>query len=500
MIQSVINERKQTAKSLVIVGAGGAIGQIATVLFNPILTRLYTPESYGQWALLLSLALLATTISSLRYELAILLPDTHEEAANVLAWSILVSLILALGTLCSISLLHNFLVGSLGLHSLAGWLWWIPVLVVATGIYQSSISWCTRMKDFAYFSLALATLPLLTISVQIFAALNGWQDARGLFLGSLLGQIGATCVMVAIITYNYHSFILKSLSWRLTWQMMIRYKNYALYMTPYSLIGMIRNRMAVLILSSVGATIQVGYYAFSDRVVRLPGNFISDSVRPIFFQKAAKNKLKTLEPAILESLLLINRWATPFFVLFVFEAFELFAMIFGEEWRNAGLYGIILAFPAFVLLHTNWLDRGLDVLGRQNLAFQLEAFFSVLSVCFLIFGVYVLQTVFYGVLLQAMVFLAYNICWCVTFFKVAEFRIKNLWVLAGQCLIIAAVCSTLYLVLEWALPTRVAIIVYLLLAGLAVAQRLKKEWVKLNLKVTALETANKNDSFSPDQA
>ena len=78
MIESMLNERKQTAKSLVIVGAGGAIGQIATVLFNPILTRLYTPESYGQWALLLSLALLATTISSLRYELAILLPDTHE--------------------------------------------------------------------------------------------------------------------------------------------------------------------------------------------------------------------------------------------------------------------------------------------------------------------------------------------------------------------------------------------------------------------------------------
>ena len=489
MSEAAANERKQTAKSLFIVGAGGAIAQVVIVLCNPILTRLYSPESYGQWALLLSVALIASTVAALRYELAILLPDTHEEAANVLAWCFLLSSIAGLALLFALPFSHRLLADSLDLHSLIEWVWGIPVLVTATGMYQASISWCTRMKDFAHFSLALVVLPLLTISVQIVAALTGLGDARGLFLGSLLGQLAATGVMVTIIAYRYHGLIGSSLSWRLTWQMVTRYKNYALYMTPYSLIGMIRNRIAFFVLSSVNARVQVGYYAISERVVRLPGNFVSESIRPVFFQKAAEAEFKTLEPAILEGLHLINRWATPFFVLFLFEASELFAIVFGKEWRDAGPYGVLLAFPAFVLLHTNWLDRGLDVLGRQKLAFQLEAFFSLLAVLFLLFGVYALKDVFYGVLLQALAFCAYNVFWVVAFFKVAGFRMWGLGTLTGNCLIIAALCTALYLALDWALPTMLAITVYLLMAGLAAVLRLRKEWAKLNQEVKTLGVA-----------
>ena len=66
--------------------AGGTAGsQVITVAAAPILTRLYGPESFGVLATYVSILALLNVVSSLRYELAIAVPEDDDEAI-ALVW------------------------------------------------------------------------------------------------------------------------------------------------------------------------------------------------------------------------------------------------------------------------------------------------------------------------------------------------------------------------------------------------------------------------------
>ena len=86
------------ARSVGILAGGTAAGQAIIVAASPILTRLYTPEDFGVLAVYASLLSILGVVASLRYELAIPLPESDEEAANVTVLSLVVVLGMALVT------------------------------------------------------------------------------------------------------------------------------------------------------------------------------------------------------------------------------------------------------------------------------------------------------------------------------------------------------------------------------------------------------------------
>ena len=59
----------------------------------PILTRLYSPDDFGLWALFTTIVSILTTIATLRYEFAIVLPRGERETSNVIVLCFVVSLL-----------------------------------------------------------------------------------------------------------------------------------------------------------------------------------------------------------------------------------------------------------------------------------------------------------------------------------------------------------------------------------------------------------------------
>jgi len=58
-------------RGVVAIAGGTAIAQAVGVLLSPIITRLYTPEAMGLWGLFVSFLGVASVVSTLRYEVAI---------------------------------------------------------------------------------------------------------------------------------------------------------------------------------------------------------------------------------------------------------------------------------------------------------------------------------------------------------------------------------------------------------------------------------------------
>jgi len=449
-------------KKIATVGTGGAFAQAITAISMPVLSRLYSPEAFAGWALFLSATMIFNVIGSLRYELAVVLPDTREDSANIMAICVVVSIATAFFSLLILKLIGSWLIGDKFFPEIKVWLWLVPFWVFWSAIYKACNFWCIKVNAFRWYSLSVASIPVFSAAFQLALGLLGYNRASGLIAGTIAAQFAALIFVVFMVMRKYGDFIYKSVTTEKMKLLLRRYKNYPLFITPYTLVGVLRDRMAYFLLGNFGGKADTGYYSISARVVNIPNSFISNAIRPVFFEKAARTDFISLEQSINQTLLAFAICIVPFWILFLFHYETLFALVLGEPWRQAGLYGAILSVPAVFLIFVGWLDRSFDVLGRQKIAFSLELIFSVLSISVLAIGIIYLKSIVMAIILQSCVLTSYYSCRLIAIYRLAMFDKKGLLKFVGVLFSIGAV-STL---LVWLASQILSEIAAMLMTGL----------------------------------
>lgn len=440
------------------------------------------PSAYAGWALLMSVVLIVSSVSTLRYELAIVLPDSHEEAANVMVGCAGITCVAALIAGLFIPWCAVWMLGETFYNDLKGWLWSVPPLIICMGIYLAANAWCTRTREFKWYSVSQFALPFMTIGCQILAAYWGIRTADGLILGTLLGQFMATLLILTLIYVRYGKLIRSALSKHKIRESLAKYKAYPLFMTPYTLVGTIRERLVYFLFAAFGERSGLGFYNLSSRLVNLPNSLVSSAVRPVFFQHAASTDFRLLESPVNRALRILAVCIVPFWVIFIFHAEALFALVFGEPWRDAGLYAMILSVPAVPLLLGNWLDRAFDALGRQRLAFVLEFVFSVFSVAALALGVLFWRDLFVAVSLFAGVLTVYYSYWLVSLFHAAGFRRRELLNLLATIAALGASSSLIAWTIRAVAPVFVSFAISMVVFSTLVLAYLFRQWALHNQK------------------
>lgn len=454
----------QFIRRVATVGLGGGVAQGLTFLTMPIITRLYAPDAYAGWAILVSVSLIFSSVATLRFELAVVLPHEDEDAANLACLCLLAALMVSGGAAGILSLGSRTIIGEAFHPVLKAWLWTIPVLIALTALYQTACAWCVRAKEFFAYSLAQFLLPLCTVGVQMYLGWARPAGVEGLVIGTVVGQTLASLVMVGFVGGKHGRRIAGSLRPGRLAAMFRQYANYPLYMTPYTIVGTLRERLAYLWLGNFGDKAAVGYYGLSSRVVSMPNSFVASAVRPVFFQVAARTGFSSMETHIIRVLRVIIVIVTPAWTFFLFKAGDILALVFGELWRPAGPYAAVLSVAAVPLLLGNWLDRGFDVLGRQRLAFMLELVFSGISLLALAAGVFVLHDLFLAIVLQVAALTVYYWFWLFVLFSAAGFRRSSLWGLLGLYAALTGVGSLVAFVLCASLPVAAALCVHMTIA------------------------------------
>src|SRR5690606_10969368 len=79
--------RAGAVADVVLLSGSTAVGQVVVILASPILARLYTPEDFGTLGVIASLLGIISVIASLRYQLAIPIPEDDEEASQLVVAS-----------------------------------------------------------------------------------------------------------------------------------------------------------------------------------------------------------------------------------------------------------------------------------------------------------------------------------------------------------------------------------------------------------------------------
>lgn len=316
--------------------SGTAIAQAIPLLISPVLTRMYHPEDFGILALYMSLAAILSVGSTGRYELAILLPGRHRDAANILGLSILLAFISGLITLVLVILLGNTMAGFFGEPRIGPWFYLLPLTVFLSGVMQAFNYWSTRHKTFRINAAARISQSGVAAATQLGMGIR-WGGPAGLILGYILGILaGALSLGWQAVTKPGKLF--RDLSRREMLANARKYRNFLRINTPHAIIDSLQDNSIVYVIMFYFTKMVLGSYAFAYRILKAPVGLIGSAMYQVFFQKAsgAAQQGQDIRPMILSiyrNLFLIG--FPVFTLLFVFSP-QIFSFVFGPEWRTSG--------------------------------------------------------------------------------------------------------------------------------------------------------------------
>ncbi len=340
-----LKPKSEFSRNVLTLMTGTIIAQAIPIAITPILTRLYTPEDFGLLGLFVAVTAIFGSIANGRYELAIMLPEKDEDAINVAALGILIALCFSITLLIPAIFFNDQITNLLGNQEIGFWLYFVPFVVLITGLYNVLNYLNTRKKlykDIAKVNVYKATA---MVSVQLGISFSK-SGAAGLITGRIISQIVANYRLAKNAQQNYDiKQIKKSEIKRLT----KRYIDFPKFSMWAILANSLAYNLTNVLISAYYTVSTLGFYSLAQRMLGMPASLIGSSIGQVYFQEATKEKQETGK-----AINTFNKTSKKLFILSVamftplyFLLPTVFGVVFGVEWRAAGEYGqIILPFVA----------------------------------------------------------------------------------------------------------------------------------------------------------
>lgn len=336
------------AKNVLTLMTGTGLAQAIPIAISPILTRIYTPEEFGVFALYMAIASILTVLVTGRYEMAILLPKKDRDAMSLVALSIALSFFISIILLIIVTAFNSQLIAIIGVPELSIWLYWVPASTFLMGVYQSLNYWSNRKSHYRRLAISRVVQSSGTGSAQLAGAFNN-IGASGLVGGQLIGQTLSTAVLGSLIYKEDKEYISKIKKIRIL-ALARKYINFPKFLIVAHGFNTASGQMPTFLLSSLFNTAAAGFFMLTQRVMGAPMTLVASSIGDVFRQEASyayvnTGSCKDIYIKTFKRLLYISILPS---IAFFFIAPDLFALIFGEKWRVAGEYAQILT-PVFLL-------------------------------------------------------------------------------------------------------------------------------------------------------
>ena len=373
-------------KNIGIAVTGTSLSQIISLIFYPLLTRLYSPEDFGLMTLFMSVTTVLVVISSGAYEQAILICKDKIELDTLIKLTLIRSLIM----LVIISLIFIISINTVpflfNYQVYQNWIFIASLTAFFTIIFNSYNEWCVKQKKFKNLA-ANKIYNSLIVSLQ--KSINKFLSfiSNGLIIGELIGKfiLSLICLrsmqsMGANIFKGYNVKILKK-----TRQ---KFKDYPRFMMFDLLINTLGGSVHVYIILIFFNASELGYLSLSLSLLTLPVTVISGGIKDVFREKAnllfiSEGSCRKLYVDLLKPLAILGFLG--FGVLYLIVPYVLpFAL--GNAWIKSVLYAQYL-IPMFYFNFVSMSLGGIFVIANKiKISLYWQIFNITITVLALLIG------------------------------------------------------------------------------------------------------------------
>jgi len=334
-----------------LLAAGRAVSQLVSFGVAPVLSRLYHPSDFGLLGVFVGIAAIASVVMSLRLDLAVVVPDSDEEAKDVVVVGALAVTAMTILTSVLVVVGGGWLAEALGEAELKPLLAFLPLYLGATGVFQVLNYWSTRNSRFAPLAVIEAARATIVAGVQLGLGLLR-LGVRGLVVGQVTSPLVLALGLIGVTARGDPALFTRKVSVRRAREVVARFSNFIVYGAPQALVNSINQSLPALVLTTTFNAGIAGYYLMAHRLIAAPISLLGRSTRQVIYPQLSRAMTDgtALRSALRTTGVLAGVAALGMAPVVVFGP-AVFAWLLGPEWRMAGefaRYLVVWLAVAFV--------------------------------------------------------------------------------------------------------------------------------------------------------
>ena len=361
---------KRLALSLLVrnvfaVASGTAAAQVVVFAFSPLITRIYSPETFGLQGVFLSLVGILSPVIALRYPMAIMTAETDDEALRLSRLSLMIAG--GIATLLWLILLvgRQTVLQFLGAEGLGALILFLPLALIAVAFQDITDYRAARLGAFRL--------------VGLVAVLQAFVTNLARVLGGLAAPVAATLVTITALAPALKAVMLRAGAHDLrrkvsdhtrvdAREILHRHRDFPLFRMPTDVLNAASQAVPVTMLAALYSPTAAGLYALTRSVLSLPSNIIGQAVGNVLYARFAEmsREGRPLLPLLLRATFALLALA-PIIIGLAWFAPLVFAYVFGDEWREAGHYARWMALWTGIVLANVPAVRLAPVIRAQSL-------------------------------------------------------------------------------------------------------------------------------------
>ncbi len=389
-IKSGFKTRDSFAQNLAIAFSGTALAQVLGFIFTPFIARIYGPAVYGLFALFVSITNNIAPVATLQF------PAGYVAAKNETEFHNLVRLtFLALVSFTALIFLFTYffktpILNFFNADTLAPFAFMIPVYIFFMGLDNILLGWNIRRKEFKRGAISKIFSVLTSKGLTLFWGLLAGPVPLGMIVGNLLTYPFESLIKLNRSIRNELSVFRKPTSWVSIKATLIDFRIYPYFVTTGMIVNNLSNQLPIYYFSIAFNQAVVGYFALASSLVMMPISIIVTSSTTVFLQKAAE--VHRHQPDQLKGIvsILYKRffWLSLIpLVVFAFLSEWIFVILFGEEWRQAGVFASFLAIGAVFSVPANPLSVLFRIMHQERINFVINLIFIGVKFAGLMWGI-----------------------------------------------------------------------------------------------------------------
>jgi len=378
-----LNTKGSFLQSFTITLSGTSLAFLIQLVFSPIISRIYDPAAYGEFALFNLILTNFVTISGLAYPDALLTQRKRKDYLSLSLLIIVLSILFALLYWVVYLIAGQYLEQHFPQIRNKIWLWFIPVIGFVSVNSAILLNWNVLNERYKR-----------NVSTRVVAQIISKLNTIG--YGLLIVPSGFGIILGDIIRVFYISFFLPSKSFytrliKSIDQISIRNLrsginsgrkliNYPKYVFPGNWLNMFSGQLPIIFIPFMFGQTELGAFAFAGSIVAIPSKLVSNAIRPVFFQKSqiiseesGLRSIRLFTRKVALHLLMIG--LIPFLILYTIGP-QIFEFVFGPFWIMAGKIASLSSIHYAVAFIASPLSSLFFTLKREKLllAFQILLF------------------------------------------------------------------------------------------------------------------------------
>jgi len=360
---------------------GMGVAHIISFLAVPLMTRLYSPEQFGIFTLLLAIINPLSAIACGRYDMTVVLAKDDKVANNIVFLSYCISIFFAI-----VAFIILFFYVEDFSDILYNNVWYlIPLFIITQGVFQTNNYWLQKKEAFKTIA---GNKIFQTTAIALFSLFLGYMGLyNGLTVGYFIGWFFLSCL--TIIQLYFKGFDFASISFEQMKEAARKFVDFPLYNGIPALLNTASVSIPIFIILNNYSETETGYFGLTRQVLAIPTSLIAAAFSQVFYQRVSflKNQKNSIKKEVILLLKVLSLVA--FLMTFLIGIFGpiLFKLIFGSIWGVSGKFAQILIFAKciqFIVLPVATILPVLDKI-RLTSIWQIVYFLSIVSLYFFSF-------------------------------------------------------------------------------------------------------------------